>query len=56
MGRIAGAGALDFGGSEYSASEVITSERSPLRTTITVGPQGLSIKENARMSQVTALS
>lgn len=56
VGRIAGAGALDFGGSEYSASEVITSERSPLRTTITVGPQGLSIKENARMSQVTALS
>ena len=117
VGRVAGAGALDFGGSEYSAaevswldpqkqnpddtygwwklspgeyriefneslyppegtralllfhpwfeavaagvshpSEVITLDRSPLQTHVTVGPQGLSIKENARISQVTVIS
>ena len=33
--------------------EVITGERSPMFTHITVGPQGLAVKENARMAQVT---
>jgi hypothetical protein len=117
IGRVAAAGALDFGGSEYAEaevswiepqkqsaddkygwwklspgeyrvelneslyppqgsqalllfhpwteavaagvhhpSEVISTERSPLLTHISVGPQGLSIKENARISQVTLLT
>ncbi len=35
--------------------ELISGERSPLFTHITVGPQGLAVKENARISQVTIL-
>jgi hypothetical protein len=37
-------------------SEVISASRSPIVTHLTVGPQGLSIKENARVSQVTVIS
>jgi hypothetical protein len=36
-------------------SVLVTAPRSPLVTHIGIGPQGISIKENARVSQVTIL-
>ena len=36
-------------------SELITVDRDPVRTIVTVGSQGLAIKENARLSQVSLL-